>query len=390
MPSLPGSGSCTAAPELGRHKPHARGPDPPAGGPAGRIEHLDVLRGWAILLVVGIHAAGYADLASDAPTGPLRMVFGKLATIAVPSFFLCDGFLWAMARQRSGRHAAYLAQISRSARRLLWPWLAFSVLYTLARAGGELAGLFQDHLVLGKGPAGLAAQWWSSRIAMQLYFLPALFLLRALGPMLGPLAIGPRGLSIVAAAAWFVIYGRTGITLSGDPLTESLSGLRFYLLGIALFRYRDVLSERAGALLVAAAALAPILLMRPDHPGAGLACQLVSLIAAHAASILLARRAGKLAEIGRSTMGIYLLHAPLPMKAAQLAVSRLDLGWPGRFLAIWGIVLLASFALTRLLSRYAWGRALFGEKASRGIALDPRPDASSNGATGPRSLAEPS
>jgi len=59
-------------------------------------------------------------------------------------------------------------------------------------------------------------------------------------------------------------------------------------------------------------------------------------------------------------MGVYLLHAPPVMKAAQMVVLHFAFGWLDRFLAIWAISFLVALGLTRLVSRFVCGRVLLG------------------------------
>jgi surface polysaccharide O-acyltransferase-like enzyme len=292
-----------------------------------RLPHLDALRGLAIILVVGIHARGYAytgatGAAAEAPAG---RAWAALTAAAVPAFFLCDGFLFARGQARPGRFdsAAYLRK---SARRLLLPWLLFSLLYAALRAALEAGGLFRARLVLGRPPAEVAANLLESRVAMQMYFLPALFLIRALAPVTRHLARAPGWAAAPACAAYVALRHALAPPLGGDPVTNALGGLQYYLLGIVVFRY-DALIAQAGwppfALLAALAAAAP---GAPGAAGSGplhLASQGATLLAAYAACRAPARPAGPLTALGRHTMGIYLLHAPVLLKVVYLAVARL-------------------------------------------------------------------
>jgi fucose 4-O-acetylase-like acetyltransferase len=327
--------------------------------PASRITHLDTLRGLAIIVVVGIHAFGYAGRLPSDQQAHAEMLWNGVSTFAVPAFFLCDGYLFARAQAR-GDHG-YLETLARSARRLLVPWVTFTVIYTIARGAGEMAGLLGDRLVLGRQPGEIAREWWDSQIAMQLYFLPSLFLIRCLSPALRPLATGRRWGLLVATSLCYAAYASAGIPLGADPVTNAASGLRFYLLGMLAYRYREPLSRAAGPILVVAFGAMLALCSYRSRYWVGAAYQLAYLTAVHAAAVWMGDRARLLPMSGRRTMGIYLLHGPVLLKAVSLVVSHLIGPWPVRFLGIWAATFLIALAATVLVSRHAWGRSLLGE-----------------------------
>ena len=333
---------------------------PMARGPGPRIAHLDALRGFAIILVVGIHARGYAGPIADASRPTIEAIWTAVAGLAVPAFFLCDGYLFALAQERS-RSRGYIDALNRNVRRLLWPWLVFTLLYTIFRAAGEAAGLFHDHLVLGRRPTEIAMEWWESRIAMQLYFLPALFLVRCLGPVFRTLTVGPAWPSVVAAGASFGLLPSLGIQLGGDPVTNALGGLRFFLMGIAAFRYGAMLVQHGRWILVVLAPFVLVLVFQRGQPVLALAYQFATLLVAHVACLIAAGSDGWLTWMGRQTMGIYLLHAPPLLKAVQMVIARVHIDWVARFLAIWLVTYLIAIGLTRLISRHKWGRLMLGE-----------------------------
>jgi len=58
--------------------------------PGGRVAHLDVLRGAAVILIVGIHAFGYAGPLTGGEREQTEAVWFSISTMAVPAFFFCD------------------------------------------------------------------------------------------------------------------------------------------------------------------------------------------------------------------------------------------------------------------------------------------------------------
>jgi surface polysaccharide O-acyltransferase-like enzyme len=316
-----------------------------------------VLRGLAIILVVGIHAPAYAGAVPSSLAG-WPTVYGMIAAMAVPAFFLCDGVLFARAEQRS-RSRGYLETMYRSIRRLLGPWIVFTVIYTIARLMGEKAGLFREFLILGQPPSEIARVIWESRIAPQLYFLPALFLIRCLGPLLRPLAHRPAWLAVLAFGLYQVLLNSSGYRWGSDPIPQAISGFRYYLLGIVVYRYHSVFSAQAMGILAVLVAGLMLLIYLGDGPNPSLLYKFTLLLAAYTSSIVLDRPGRPLGWLGRKSMGIYLLHTPPLMKVAQLVAVRIAPGWAVCLALIWIFSLLASLALTLALERRSGTRALF-------------------------------
>ena len=110
-----------------------------------RLAFLDSLRAVAIIMVVGVHTLGYC---MELPYDLKQIVSFIVATIAVPVFFLVDGYLFA----RSVLHLKqydYVKCVRSSLFRLLIPWVIFTLIYTFARYAFELAGFLEDKSILG-------------------------------------------------------------------------------------------------------------------------------------------------------------------------------------------------------------------------------------------------
>lgn len=137
-----------------------------------RFDYLDSLRSVTILFVVGVHALGYINLEQNTTT-ILSLLFG---TIAVPAFFLCDGFL--LSEKYSSASFSYFSFLQNSAKRLLLPWFLFSVLYVVSRGIFEAADLLQTKFVIGNSLLQILKAVYGSIIAPQMYFLLSLFLIR--------------------------------------------------------------------------------------------------------------------------------------------------------------------------------------------------------------------
>jgi len=324
-----------------------------------RLDFVDAYRGFAIVMVVGIHAAAYSDLAEHR-LGPAILRF--VATIGVPAFFLADGYLFALARRREPGFAA-LPFLRRSARRLLLPWLVFTVLYGLAQAIAERVGLAGHPILEGATPSRILLLAYGSAFSLQLYFLLSLFLVRSLAGVWCRLAIAPWQAVVAVWAGYALLQiAWLGPALSArihtpglDPVVHAFWGLQFYLAGMACAASDGAIRRRAPVLLAAAAVLAAgLLALGPDDSHL---FQYTYLFGAFLVFLISARLTRALRGVGRHTMGIYLLHQKLfslvsvALFASPLARFGLDVA--GAFLTAWG--------LSVLLARFRWGRLVLGE-----------------------------
>ena len=199
--------------------------------PLTRLSYLDALRGFAIILVVGLHAHGYAFHEGTESLGSFNSIWISISGAAVPIFFFVDG--WLTARSQGRIVAPRLDEVARkSIRRLLIPWFIFNIIYVGLRAMFEARGLFPTHLIIGQPIGVVFSNIIRSRIAMQLYFLPALFLIRVAAFPLGRIARRP---TFVFVAIWL---GYVAL----DPHGRGEAGYRPDLAGfhrIPVFRLRD-------------------------------------------------------------------------------------------------------------------------------------------------------
>jgi surface polysaccharide O-acyltransferase-like enzyme len=284
-----------------------------------RYAFLDSFRGLAVILVVATHVLDYTQMPQDLKTSITFWV----QAIAVPPFFLADGFLclWKLERNDKVTYGAYLR---RSAGRLLVPWMLFSLIYAAFRWIFEEADPSAQPVIKGQSPAGVASAIYYSAVSAQLYFLPALFLLRCALPLTRGLAkadplmlVGVwSGYVIVWQAVDLAQYFEQGL----DPVLNACWGMQYYLLGMVLFRYRALAQTYAAMLSVASGAV--LVLLKWLVPVAGLFQQYGYLFFALFAFMSLQGRDPIFAGLGRYTMEIYLLHAPIPLKAASLVAGR--------------------------------------------------------------------
>jgi fucose 4-O-acetylase-like acetyltransferase len=328
-----------------------------------RLDFVDAFRGFAILLVVGVHAAS-ASAVADHWLGPaiLQLVF----TLGVPGFFLADGYLFAIARRRDPDFA-FGPFLRRSARRLLLPWLLFTILYGLAQAGAEWTGLASQPILANATPSRVLWLAYGSAFAIQLYFLLSLFLIRSLAGVWRRLALAPWPLVLAVwggyaalEIAWLDPTLDAHVRTPGlDPITHAFWGLQFYLLGMACAAADAAIRRHAPILLAAATALAAgILALGID---AQHVFEYALRMGAFLAFLISAPLTRALRGVGRHSMGIYLLHQPVLLKVFVLAGGALVASPPLRFGLDVAGAFLAAWGASVLLSRYRTGRLILGE-----------------------------
>ncbi|WP_170153087.1 acyltransferase family protein [Roseiarcus fermentans] len=296
-----------------------------------RFPEPDRLRGVAILFVVAIHAFSYLRI----PTGGAwPAVWFVVHQTAVPAFFLADGWLYGKRRRQAMSSAAEIAFLSASARRLLAPWLVFSLVYLALRLVTQALGVAGGAPVQVNSAGALVMAIWHGAAAEGLYFLPALMIVRLVTPRLHRLAAGSpiraTGLAILLMVGWRVfLEPRLPVPAVGvDPLLAGATGLCFAAVGWALAEAPARFSLPAAivpAVLLAAAGVAT------EGRAAAMGFQTSAVLVLWALAVAMPARLAQPPEwLGRRTMEIYLLHAPFLIKVVCVAAALLPpaLGLP--------------------------------------------------------------
>lgn len=328
-----------------------------------RLSFLDGFRGCAIVMVVATHAMAYAKL--DDSTSALLSFWVQAA--AVPPFFLADGFLFARSLQNT-HHFSYAEYSVRSARRLLIPWSCFSILYVAFRAAFEYISHPAHTLVLDRTIGEVLAAVYYSSLSSQMYFLPALFMIRMLSWGTRILALlSPSRLVIVWLAyvwVWQVlpIGAEQGDRI--DPLLSAAWGLQYYLLGMVLSIYEKRIV--GCPLAVATVGFVCLAVVKIGFPLWGVLAQYLYLGSLFFLFLGLGNRTSPIHVLGRLTMGIYLIHAPVILKVvSSAALVVFDQSSMARYFSTTLGAVLASVLVAILCDRARWWRFILGEK-SRG------------------------
>jgi len=331
-----------------------------------RIEFLDRLRGVAICMVVAIHATEYTDISGQAKAF-LLSCFG----IAVPSFFMVDGYLFCASFK--SRKFDYRVYLTKSCVRLLVPWVVFTVIYVAFRAALEYSNVLPVRVIVGRPIEKLAMSIYMSSISSQMYFLLSLFLIRAWTPALRYLLLVPTYLVpfifVAYALAWnefsgLRLFSASDVDCLGgcfEPVTHALWGLQYYLFGACLFLCRERLELHYHAVLISS------LLMygfaKSVHISLGWSEQYIGLLILWSMMRVFPSSDSWIAQVGKATMGIYILHMPIVLKAVDLLVAAILAQGNAlmNYLFITVLTLVASALLTRVITSVRLGRAIMGE-----------------------------
>lgn len=327
---------------------------------AQRTTEPDVLRGIGILFVAAIHAFAYLRLPTE---GGWAAPWFAVQQIAVPIFFFADFWLLARRFPQGIAPDATRAYLLNSTRRLMVPWAIFSALYLATRLAGERTGLLGGAPVLA-GPASIPAALWHGAAAGQLYFLPALLMVRAAGVLLfRAAASAPRAwvLAGLLFLAWRVLLERhiTPPDVGVEPVLAALTGLCFAALGWAV----ALSPPRATIIATPLLALAALATQTIDDRTASACWQIAYLLAvwllvANLPDTPIQRGA---AWLGRRTMEVFLLHAPIAIKIISDILLRLHVpNAAALVLAVAGCVA-ASLAVAAVIRRlglaWIWGES---------------------------------
>ena len=141
-----------------------------------------------------------------------------------------------------------------------------------------------------------------------------------------------------------------------DPFVHAIWGLQFYMLGILMERV-----EKANGFLYELGILS-VILVGVYMLSASLfaASQIFYLYCVYFACRYFPGIYKWFVIVGKETMGIYLLHAPIVIYGFSFILNRYILDEGVLFVAIWVATFSMSFYLSRILSRFRIGRFVFG------------------------------
>ncbi len=323
-----------------------------------RIAYLDAFRTVAVFMVVVIHTMGYVPV-----EGTQRTIIAFLVhTVAVPVFFLVDGFIFAHASHERGP-LKYREYMSNSTRRLLIPWVVFNFLYLVLRASLEYFGFFSQTVVIGSSWVEILRAVYYSQISEQMYFLLSLFFIRSFALVWYRVALFSGWIVVLLWACYVFLASIFAAQIIGffpphlDPFLHAILGLKFYLLGFVLFKWHDMF-ERS-ALWVVCITLSFTILLK-FYTSLTLLVQLSYLLFLYFSFLGFFQKQSILSNWGRFTMGIYLLHVPIVLKGLSLLVLHANLSGLNAFIIVFIAGFFVSLLSAKLLNKIPIGRFALG------------------------------
>lgn len=325
-----------------------------------RIAFIDALKAIAIICVVAVHSVAQVRIGGQSRE-VLIFIFGA---IAVPLFFLVDGFLFSE-KWTTRVDFNYQGSVRKGVSRLLVPWAAMTFVYAIVRFMLESLSLPRENILLGNTLPGIIKVVYLSELSQQMYFLLSLFVVRLTTIGIVRWLPGSKWLWLTVFVSYATAYGFASPTrwffAGADPLLLACWGLQFYLLGIVLQKWQEILAPTTlwwgpGCLILSFG------IWSQTSNAAPLLSQLVYLVGTYATVGAIAERTSWGFSLGKDTMGIYLLHAPYVLwSAAALVTLILPAESVVKVLCVATVAVFASWGLTIIVRKTPIGRVILGD-----------------------------
>lgn len=255
----------------------------------------------------------------------------------------------------------------KSSRRLLLPWLIFSLIYTVTRAIFEALNFFPEKIIITASIIQIIKHTYLSTVASQMYFLPSLFIVRTLSIVIRSVVTASTLTTIMVFGTYTFLfrvffhdfYKSLFPMPDFDPVLHAFWGLQFYFLGIMLFKLR----EETEKFSLAIAILSLVILINVNWliPELSFLSQYSYLICAFFFILAVTKEENMVSRIGTHTMGIYLLHAPVLLKCAQILTINIINDKFIVLLVLWLITFLSALWLAKHIVLIPYGKLIFGE-----------------------------
>ncbi len=337
-----------------------------------RLGFLDDMRAIAIIMIVGVHVLAYCV---ELPQHQKEIISFIVHSISVPIFFLVDGYLFSRSTTYKKSYN-YIKYIRKSFFRLLIPWIIFTLLYALSRYVFELTGFLEEKIIVGASFQDVFISAYGSVYAPQLYFLFSLFLIRLCTPIIKKVTDVESNFTLLLIfLLYFIAYKllipfvSPYLEIAGgqEPILHALWGFQFYLLGVVLFKISGSLNlKKLFVPFLLFFIFALYLQGSIGGYGAGLV-QYLYLVVFVLFFMFFYNGWLPLNFLGKNTMGIYLLHAPIVLKAVSLVLNKYIHTPIISYFSILVVTLLITIFIVRAVKLVPYGSLLFGSPYDKKI-----------------------
>lgn len=330
-----------------------------------RVLFLDSLRALAIIMVIGVHSIGYSH---PLPSNEIAVISFIIQSVAVPVFFLVDGYLFAM-KTISNKESPYLKYVKKNFFRLLVPWLIFTLIYSFARYCFELLDFLDTKLIIGHSFQDVAISAYGSVYAPQMYFLFSLFLIRLCSPIFKRIiTIKNYVLLLLLFIFYFAIYKSNiqyispHLRIDGgqEPLQHALWGIQYYFIGIILFKTSIIIDIKKLFIPFLLLFIFTLIFIGPFGKIEFVISQYLYLITLFLLFVFIGKQIPFLNMIGKNTMGLYLIHAPIVLKGVSLLLNKLIDVPVWNFISVYTVTFFISLGIVITINAIPYGNLLFG------------------------------
>lgn len=322
------------------------------------------MRAGGIVMVVIIHSMGYCGELYPFHREVIKFL---VHTIAVPLFFLVDGYLM-VHLYSSKKKFFYDKYLNKNFFRLMVPWIIFTVLYTFIRYLFECGGFLNERLIVGHSIPHIARSMYGSVYAQQMYFLFSLFIVRISIPFLFQVIKLGRFNILIIFCIYLVSYKNVGEVLAPflrieggqDPILHALWGGQFFLFGALLSLYETHLKNIYFWIILISIIIILLLKTLFVFDFGRYIIQYSYLIAYYCAFFILGDKID-FTKVGKNTMGIYLLHVPVLIKVTSIVVNGIVYSGLLSLFLVSSICLIISYNMTKFIGLIPHGKILFGQ-----------------------------
>jgi len=282
---------------------------------------IDYLRTFACLQVVAIHTTAYQRNILE--LSPLYSYIRFSIEMAVPLFFLISGYV--LIKRYVHGIETYCSYYRKRTCRVLWPYFTFSILYISMRIVIEYSGVYSLKTIeyIPFQFVALLKKLFFAGAAMHLYFLLSIYLIYLLFPLIcwfcrnrwSSLTV----LLIYSLSVPVLMSFYKSINLSlpePDVFQSSILGMKYFLIGINLYWFESVLftpiKKFAPLFLLGSLPIAFFLNSYSIMSNLNLSGYFLMLFYIVFAIYLGKYKSDMIRQFASFTMGIYLIHQPIP------------------------------------------------------------------------------